>query len=627
MLILLIFAINFELSHGMQSSFDAGKKVAQSSNESIEKNIKSGKNKEHVPQYQDGVFINQDELSKTSNYLSKSDSGRYIQGIHKVREPYILNDKEQFMTQSEEYYKNPEKAFQETFTTVAGGEEYSIETCDECPHEEYFVTGRKTKKRYVYLYEPPYITAGKNCDNHGYLTIKVEILDEPEEIFREDGSFSDIHHISTVPWGGAYIDETYQVNGANLVLRKTIQQNGQPWIRPDCYLVPSLQSHVVSAATLISKLLGSANNEQIPWGKIGNANLHHRVVNDTGEHFWILDDTCTRCEELCDQGLCRYHSMTEDADTNKFWKGKRVNGSWGQTVTYACRSSCKDTCKQLLARGCLRQPSPYCLEKIGDKCLRWRYTFKCLDKIKVAKQKFSNKTPFCLGGDCIDSSYESDKDMLQALGYLSILEAARKEMNGTGVIQIFKGGAYACTKFPLSFKDCCGCKGWGVSIGLSGCDESSKVVGKLREEGKCIQIGTYCAEHVRVAFAKFCLRKKTVFCCFGTKFAKLLQEQGKQQLNINFGSPQEPNCRGFTPEELSHIDFSTLDLTEITEEVMNKFKPPTNSNIGEHFANGGELKRIKEQLEEKMQPNVGQDKHLNANMQNLTNSFKIGGKK
>ncbi|MDR1235380.1 MAG: conjugal transfer protein TraN [Holosporaceae bacterium] len=619
----LLTFLSFFRVGGMTNSFEHGKQAAESCKNGIEDQIKSGVNKTQVPQYRDGVFISGDELSKSFEHLEKDPHGRDLRGIHKTRKPYILDDTEEFMIRSENYHQHPEQAFEETEETEEGTDNYTIETCEECPDEEYFVKARKTKKRYVYLQTPPYITAGQNCLNHGHLTIKVEIVSEPEEIFREDGVFADITRLGTVPWGGAYIDETYRVNGVNIILRKTIQQNGYPWIRPGCYLVPALQNHVISAADMIRKLLGGANDEYIPWGEIGNAYLHHRVVNDTGEHYWILDDACRHYEELCEQGLCRYHALEEDPPSDKFWKGKKVNGSWGQTVTYACRSSCKDTCTELKARGCSRQPDPECMEKAGDKCIRWKWKFRCRDRIGSKKHKFSKKNPFCLGGDCIDSGYESDRDMIQALAYLSILEEARKEMDGTANISIFKGKAYACTRFPLSFKDCCGCGGWGVSMGLAGCDEDSRVVGKLRGERKCLQVGTYCAEYVNVGLAKFCLRKKTVFCCFGTKFAKLLQEQGKSQLGMNFGSPECPDCRGFTPDELSRIDFSKLNLAEIAADVIERFKPQN----GEHFAKEGELDRIREQMRERLKGSDGTEAvHLRENMKHLTGSLKIGGK-
>lgn len=633
----LLMFLSFFKAEAVRDSFEHGKRVAESSKNDIEGEIKSGAHKTHVPQYRDGVFINRTELSKSFEHLEQTEHGRDLRNIHKTRKPYILDDTEPFMTRSEEIHQHPERAFEETESVEEGSDDYTIETCEECPDEEYFVKARMIKKRYVYLQTPPYITAGQNCGNHGYLTIKVEIVDEPEEIFREDGVFNDITHISTVSWGGAYVDETYRVNGVNVILRKTIQQNGHPWIHPSCYLVPALQNHVVSAATLITKLLGGASDEYIPWGEIGNAYLHHRVVNDTGEHYWIPDDAYKHYEELCDQGLCRYESFEDDPPSEKFWKGKKVNGSWGRTMTFGCRSSCKDTCTDLKARGYSRQPDPECLEEKDGKCLRWRWKFKCRDRVVVAKHKFSKKNPFCLGGDCIDSSYESDKDMIQALGYLSILEEARKEMDGTANINIFKGQDRSCNKIRIGvgIKDCCGNgKGLGVSLGLTRCDEDAKTLAKLREEGKCIYVGTHCAEEINVGFTKFCLRKKSVFCCFGTKFAKLLQEQGKPQLGMNFGDSEHPSCGGFTPEQLSRIDFSRLDLTEITNDIMGKFKPQG----GEHFAREGELDRIREQMvaaplavndvtPPRRRSGASEAAYLKENMRHLTGSLKVGGGK
>lgn len=617
--ILLIFMF-IPVICAMQSSFDEGKNTAEFMKNGIENNIKSGSKKTEVPQYKDGVVISKDELSRAFEHLRNSEYGKDIVEIHQTRKPYILDDTEPFMVRSENAHQHPEKAFEET-EEIQEDNDFTIETCEECPQEEFFVKARKIKKRYVYLDKPPYIeTSGGRC-NHGFFQVKITIPVEPEEAFLENGVWNIRYTGKTEIGTDTY--EHYLVNGVPVDMKKTILQNGGPWLHPgNCVMTNPLVHFVVSSPDIIKALLSSESDTTYGWGRLGTAYLHHRVVNDTGKHYWILDDACQHYEELVEQGLCRYHSMVEDPPTDKYWKGKKVNGSWGQTVTYACRAACKDTCQSLRARGCSRLPNPECLEKVGDKCVRWRWKFKCRDRIGMKKHKFSKLNPFCLEGNCIDSSYESDKDMIAALGYLSILEEARKELDGTANINIFKGRPYSCTRFPLSFKDCCGCNGWGISMGLSGCDEDSKTVAKLRESGKCVQIGTYCAEYVNVGLAKFCLRKKTVFCCFGSKFAKLLQEQGKPQLGLNFGTPECPDCRGFTAEELSHIDFSRLDLTEITNDIMDKFKPQK----GEHFATAGELDRIRQQMQDKVQ-NAGNTEagYLKENMKHLVGSLK-GGK-
>lgn len=618
----------------MDASFQEGSQHAANMTRGIEDNIKSGKDQAEVPQFQGAVNISEDELGKAREHLKNHEYGKDLEEIHKTRKIYIVDDTDPMIVRSESVLKDQKTALEETEEVIENEEGETIEYCEDCPEEEYYVTGRREKKRHVDLDRPPYITAGQYCRNHKQLTIKVELVNESNGLFREDGSFNNIQHIRTVPWGGAYEDETYRVNGTEVTLRKTIMQNGYPWINPDCYLVDSLHNHVLSSATIIQKLLGGDRDEDLYWGQIGYAHLHHRVVNDKKQHYFVEDATVKRCEELVKQGLCRYHSRNPDPPSNKYWKGMRVLDSWGDTITYACRLNCKDTCKMLKARGCSREPDSECLQRAGDKCIRWRWKFVCKDRIGSKKYKFSGKNAFCLGGECIDSSYESDKDMAQAMGYLSILEAARKDMKEIGDgqnVEIFKGNPKGCVRHCFRISDCCTCgnakdekgRGWGVSLGLTKCSPEEKELAQLRGEKKCVLVGTYCVE--RESITRTCIRKKTVFCCFGSKFAKLLQEQGKPQLGQNFGSPESPNCRGFTADELSKIDFSKLDLSEIVDDVMDKFKKPPE----EHFAKGMELEHIREQVKkqvkEQLKDNTGAEResvYLKENLKHMTSSMK-----
>ena len=590
---------------GMQQSFEAGKQEAVTKSNGIEGQIKSGNPKTLVPQFQEGFQIDQGEIDKSFENLERSEYGKDLRKIHKIRKPYILDDTELFMVRSEKILEDPKKEFEGTEVVEESSDGNMIETCEECPKEEYVVKAHRTKINLVY------ITAGQNCPNHGYLTIKVEMHELPEGFLSKGGPFSNVEFIS-VKNSGAYSYETYNVDGYNVTLKKTIQQNGYDWINPQCYLVPSLKQHVLNPKDLINNLLGLNQNSNIYWGQIGYAQL-----STIGNQFYfIFDDKGTHYERLVQQGLCSYESSKEIS---------RNNRSISEEVIYACHASCKDTCAELRARGCSRQPNPECVEKnlAGDKCLRWRWKFICHDRISGKKHTFSKKNPFCIGGDCIDSSYQSDKDLIQAMGYLSILEAARKEFDekeGEN-INIFKGTAHSCNVNLINIKDCCKCSGWGINLGITGCDESDRVLGILRSEGKCVRVGDFCAEKIPIVGT--CIRKKHVFCCFGSKFAKLLQEQGKPQLGLNFGSPKEPNCRGFTPDELSRIDFSKLDLTEITNDIMDKFKPVS----GEHFAKDGELNRIREHMEKQKKEQGGTEaQYLQENMKHLTASLK-GGRK
>ena len=605
------------------SNFSEGEKVAQSLKSSIAGNIKSGGGKSNVPSFQDGFSISETETSKTFEHAKNNEAAQAVSEIHENRGLYKFDENDPLIERSDKVQREPEKVLNEVESVEAGGDTYTIEYCEECSEEEYIVKARKVKKRYVYLQTPPFITAANYCDNHKWLSVRVEIPNEPEGIFREDGQFENIQLLGRNQ-AGAVVDERYSVNGYEITLRKTINQNGRPWIHPGCWMVPHLQNQVLGADYLIRELLGGSEDRDLNWGRLGKAHLTHRVVNDTGEHYWILDDKCQEYERLSDAGLCRYVSMVEDPETDKYWKGKKVRGSWGQTVTYACKyDDGTSNCKKLRLRGC-EQIGSECIKTIEGKCVKWRQKYKCRDRVNSDKYKFSGESAFCLDGNCVDSSFKSDEDMIEALGYLSILENVRKDLNGTDKIDIFKGVTHSCARWLLSFKDCCVRHGWGMDIGLASCDKDSKELAQQRNEGKCIQVGTYCAE--KLPLLGTCVRKKTVFCCFGNKFAKLLQEQGKKQLGQDFGSPESPNCRGFTAEELRKIDFSKLDLTEISQDVMNSFKPQLDPK--KHFAKGDELQKIRESMKElPMLKNATEREGaiLNENMKHMTSS--TGGAK
>jgi conjugal transfer mating pair stabilization protein TraN len=56
--------------------------------------------------------------------------------------------------------------------------------------------------------------------------------------------------------------------------------------------------------------------------------------------------------------------------------------------------------------------------------------------------------------------------------------------------------------------------------------------------------------------------------------ARIIQEQGRPQLTAfgptgNWGSPDNPNCRGFTPEEFEALDFAKIDFSEYISVIQN----------------------------------------------------------
>lgn len=292
--------------------------------------------------------------------------------------------------------------------------------------------------------------------------------------------------------------------------------------------------------------------------------------SDVQEH---VDGACAGLELKAEQGLCEYISqeITQGPQIRTF-NGHDVAREWWQRrLTYHCSSPSTKDCGPLKARGC-RQVDSTCKQMIGGACILWLQTYQCESSTRHAAGKAitGQGTPFCLGGDCASQTYEANNEMLDAIAKLSVFKEVQDNIKG-GIKEIFKGGDKRCRKNCAGFKDCCkSLKGWGVSAGVAGCSADEKLLAQQKDKKLCHQVGTYCDQK------KFgiCVVKKTSYCCFPSKLSRMIHEQGRAQLGIDWGQPNQPQCRGLSVQELSRIDFSRLDMSELYQDVMANYHAP-----------------------------------------------------
>ncbi|MCD8339041.1 MAG: conjugal transfer protein TraN, partial [Burkholderiales bacterium] len=64
-----------------------------------------------------------------------------------------------------------------------------------------------------------------------------------------------------------------------------------------------------------------------------------------------------------------------------------------------------------------------------------------------------------------------------------------------------------------------------------------------------------------------CIERAESYCCYNSRLARIIQEQGRDQINKSWGSAKNPDCSGFLIEELESLDFETMDLGEFEEEI------------------------------------------------------------
>ncbi|WP_373290165.1 conjugal transfer protein TraN [Novosphingobium indicum] len=106
-----------------------------------------------------------------------------------------------------------------------------------------------------------------------------------------------------------------------------------------------------------------------------------------------------------------------------------------------------------------------------------------------------------------------------------------------------------------------------IEVLLAGCDQEDMETGMLRGSDMCHEVGTYCSSKI----LGVCVQKAKGHCCFNTRLGRIIQEQGRPQLiafnEIGWGTPKNPYCRGFTPEEFQALDFSKMDLSEYYSDI------------------------------------------------------------
>lgn len=125
---------------------------------------------------------------------------------------------------------------------------------------------------------------------------------------------------------------------------------------------------------------------------------------------------------------------------------------------------------------------------------------------------------------------------------------------------------------------------WAVAIYLimdylmQSCDTLSMETSMAADSGFCHELGIYC----KTKWLGQCVQKAKSYCCFNSKMARIIHEQGRAQLKSfqnGFGVIKEPDCRGFTPEEFQALDFSKIDMTEYYNDLVHNTQQSIQQSI------------------------------------------------
>lgn len=137
----------------------------------------------------------------------------------------------------------------------------------------------------------------------------------------------------------------------------------------------------------------------------------------------------------------------------------------------------------------------------------------------------------------------------------------------SGQFYIFNGKGGICREagYDTGWTNCCTYNSGDSST----CADDSKTTQK-REKKLCHSTGTYCTQKWPIVG---CVQEAESYCCFSSKLARIVNEQGRPQLKAfgpdgGWGSPESPNCRGFKPDEFQMLDWSKIDLSEYFNDLI-----------------------------------------------------------
>jgi conjugal transfer mating pair stabilization protein TraN len=110
---------------------------------------------------------------------------------------------------------------------------------------------------------------------------------------------------------------------------------------------------------------------------------------------------------------------------------------------------------------------------------------------------------------------------------------------------------------------------------LMSCEQEEEVLAMQRGQNLCTYVGSYCTQK----FLGSCVSRKSSYCCFNSRLARMIQEQGRSQLGLSWGEAEAPQCQGLTEEQFKQIDFSKMDLSEFVDDIANNVQLPDTTNL------------------------------------------------
>lgn len=243
--------------------------------------------------------------------------------------------------------------------------------------------------------------------------------------------------------------------------------------------------------------------------------------------------------------------------------------------TFQCANvDAASNCQDLAAKGCTPAKDASCseLDEQG-RCLAASQDYKCkLSDAVYAPASNCGASTFCANGSCWDTTYQPNTNMAPAVAHLQARMDAAKDLDPAS-LKVFNGKSQFCSNHDFGTHNCCNTGG-----GLLSCDQGEKETAAKKEKGVCHLVGDFCSHRVPLLG---CATRQYQYCCYSGILARVIQEQGRSQVNKSWGSPNSPDCSGFTVDQFASLNWDAIDLSEWYSQIN-----PVPPDMGQAQKNG-----------------------------------------
>jgi conjugal transfer mating pair stabilization protein TraN len=291
-------------------------------------------------------------------------------------------------------------------------------------------------------------------------------------------------------------------------------------------------------------------------------------------------ETCLQPTQVCVDASPATRTINGVAVTHDCWQ-------WQATYQCSTLSSAND-CATLSAKSNCSFDHEVCLDNPQTgACQVKSEVYKCTTPATTqTSQAYScSGDVYCIDGSCTQLPTSPAPDLAKTLVAMNAMKDAKQQFDANK-LTIFDGDATGCHKPLFGLVNCCAGKVSGLltgaaaataAIGLASgnpamllglvtqflplfmCSGEEMQLDVKDRMGLCHYVGEYCSE--KALFVCTTMRKS--YCCYQSKLARVIQEQGRAQLGLDFGSPQSPTCTGFTVDQFSKLDLSKMDFAEV----------------------------------------------------------------